>query len=143
VERLRAIGEKVGLVRPRLVRPLPIAALRAALAGKRGVAVIDQNLSLGRGGVLYAELASALYGQPDAPPVLASFVGGLGGYSWTDSLLAADVSRGSNAHDILGVAALVGLQAIAYHLLYPGAGEILPGDLKRRKWDSRSDPLGQ
>jgi pyruvate ferredoxin oxidoreductase alpha subunit len=79
VERLRAIGEKVGLVRPRLVRPLPIAALRAALAGKRGVAVIDQNLSLGRGGVLYAELASALYGQRDAPPVLASFVGGLGG----------------------------------------------------------------
>jgi len=56
---------------------------------------------------------------------------------------AADVSRGSNAHDILGVAALVGGQAIAYHLLYPGAGEILPGDLERRKWDSGTDPLGQ
>jgi phosphate acetyltransferase len=41
---------------------------------------------------------------------------------------AADVSRGSNAHDILGVAALVGLQAIAYHTLYPGAGEKLPGE---------------
>jgi phosphate acetyltransferase len=41
---------------------------------------------------------------------------------------AADVSRGSNAHDILGVAALVGVQAIAYHLLYPGAGEKLPGE---------------
>jgi len=79
VERLRATGERVGLVRPRLLRPLPVAALRAALAGKRGVAVIDQNLSLGRGGVLQAELASALYGEPDAPPVLASFVGGLGG----------------------------------------------------------------
>jgi len=79
VERLRAVGERVGLVRPRLLRPLPVAALRAAVAGKRGVAVIDQNLSLGRGGVLHAELASALYGQPDAPPVLASFVGGLGG----------------------------------------------------------------
>jgi phosphate acetyltransferase len=31
---------------------------------------------------------------------------------------AADVSRGSNAHDILGVAAILGLQAIAYDLLY-------------------------
>jgi len=41
---------------------------------------------------------------------------------------AADVSRGSNAHDILGVAAIVGVQAIAYHLLYPGAGEKLPGE---------------
>jgi pyruvate ferredoxin oxidoreductase alpha subunit len=43
------------------------------------VAVIDQNLSIGKGGVLHAELASALYGRPDAPPVLASFIGGLGG----------------------------------------------------------------
>lgn len=41
---------------------------------------------------------------------------------------AADVSRGSNAHDILGVAAIVGLQAINYNLLYPGAGHELPGE---------------
>lgn len=41
---------------------------------------------------------------------------------------AADVSRGSNAHDILGVAAIVGVQAIDYPLLYPGAGEQLPGE---------------
>jgi phosphate acetyltransferase len=41
---------------------------------------------------------------------------------------AADVSRGSNAHDILGVAAIVGVQAVEYHKLYPGAGERLPGD---------------
>src|SRR3989475_6511031 len=41
---------------------------------------------------------------------------------------AADVSRGSSAHDILGVAAIVGMQAIAYHQLYPGAGERLPAE---------------
>src|SRR5438876_3254225 len=41
---------------------------------------------------------------------------------------AADVSRGSNAHDILGVAAIVGMQGIAYNQLYPGAGERLPGE---------------
>ena len=41
---------------------------------------------------------------------------------------AADVSRGSTAHDILGVAAIVGVQAVEYHKLYPGAGEKLPGD---------------
>jgi pyruvate ferredoxin oxidoreductase alpha subunit len=79
VERLRASGERVGLVRPRLLRPFPAEALRRALSGKRGVAVIDQNLSLGRGGVLHSELAAALYGAPGAPPVVASFVGGLGG----------------------------------------------------------------
>ncbi len=41
---------------------------------------------------------------------------------------AADVSRGSNAHDILGVAAIVGTQAVEYNKLYPGAGQMLPGE---------------
>jgi len=79
VDRLRESGERIGLVRPRLLRPYPAAAIRAALAGKQAVAVIDQNISMGKGGVLHAELASVLYGQKQAPPIIASFIGGLGG----------------------------------------------------------------
>lgn len=79
VDRLREAGWAIGLLRPRLLRPFPVQAIRQALAGKRGVAVIDQNLSMGKGGVLHAELASVLYGMPDAPPALLSFIGGLGG----------------------------------------------------------------
>src|ERR1041385_6909090 len=41
---------------------------------------------------------------------------------------AADVSGGSNAHDILGVAAIVGVQAVEYARLYPGAGQKLPAE---------------
>jgi phosphate acetyltransferase len=41
---------------------------------------------------------------------------------------AADISRGSKPHDILGVAAIVGAQSVDYHKLYPGAGELLPGE---------------
>ena len=41
---------------------------------------------------------------------------------------AADVSRGSSAHDILGVAAIVGVQATDYQKLYPGSDKQLPGD---------------
>lgn len=78
VESLREAGWPVGLVRPRLLRPFPEAMLRRLLKGKRAVAVIDQNLSIGAGGVLYGELAAALYKQSD-PPLLASFIGGLGG----------------------------------------------------------------
>ena len=78
VDRLREAGERVGLVRPRMLRPLPVEALRKLLAGKKGVAVIDQNLSMGMGGVLHSELALALHGMGDAP-LLAGFVGGLGG----------------------------------------------------------------
>jgi pyruvate ferredoxin oxidoreductase alpha subunit len=79
VDRLRDAGAPVGLVRPRLLRPFPATALQMLLAGKRGVAVIDQNLSMGKGGVLHSELASVLYGGHSAPPILASFIGGLGG----------------------------------------------------------------
>ena len=41
---------------------------------------------------------------------------------------AADVSRGASAHDILGVAAIVSVQSIEYHKLYPGSGQKLPGE---------------
>jgi pyruvate ferredoxin oxidoreductase alpha subunit len=67
----------VGLLRLRLIRPFPHEEIARALAGRRGVAVIDQNISVGKGGILFAEVASALYGR-SAPP-LVSFIGGLGG----------------------------------------------------------------
>ncbi len=78
VDRLRQAGKPVGLLRPRLLRPFPAALLAAQLSGRRGVAVIDQNISMGKGGVLHTELASALYGVAQAP-LLVSFIGGLGG----------------------------------------------------------------
>lgn len=78
VNRLREAGQRVGLLRPRLLRPMPASLLRRLLRGKKAVLVIDQNLSMGSGGVLATELASALYGTSQAP-LLLSFIGGLGG----------------------------------------------------------------
>ena len=79
VDRLREAGVAIGLVRPRLLRPFPAEHFRQALQGKKAVAVIDQNISMGKGGVLHSELASVLYGATQAPAILASFIGGLGG----------------------------------------------------------------
>jgi pyruvate ferredoxin oxidoreductase alpha subunit len=79
VDRLRDAGLKVGLVRPFLLRPFPADAFAESLAGKKAVAVVDQNLSMGKGGVLHSEIASVLYGRSDAPGVLTSYIGGLGG----------------------------------------------------------------
>lgn len=79
VDRLREAGQRVGLVRPRLLRPLPVDAIAKAVAGKQGVAVIDQNLSMGQGGILHTELTASLYGRSETPPVICSFIGGLGG----------------------------------------------------------------
>ena len=79
VDTLRDAGQAVGLLRPFLLRPFPTEAFRTALAGKRGVAVIDQNLAPGFGGVLHNELAAKLYDDREERPALVSFIGGLGG----------------------------------------------------------------
>ncbi len=79
VDRLRDAGWAIGLLRPRLFRPFPAPTFQALCRGKKAVAVIDQNLSMGKGGVLHGELASALYGHDAMPKILASFIGGLGG----------------------------------------------------------------
>lgn len=79
VDRLRDNGVKVGLVRPRLFRPFPAGEFKKILQGKKAAAIIDQNISMGKGGVLYTELASVLYDLKDKGPLLQSFIGGLGG----------------------------------------------------------------
>ncbi len=74
----RTQGRKVGLLRLRVVRPFPGAAIAAALVGRKAVAVFDQNIAPGSGGILYPEIAAALYHEPRRPPLL-SVIGGLGG----------------------------------------------------------------
>jgi pyruvate/2-oxoacid:ferredoxin oxidoreductase alpha subunit len=79
VDAMRAAGQAVGLVKLRLFRPLPVAALRAALVGLDDVVVLDRNHSPGLGGVLHQELRAALYGMPQAPRIhgLLAGVGGV------------------------------------------------------------------
>jgi pyruvate ferredoxin oxidoreductase alpha subunit len=79
VNRARQEGRRVGLVRLRMIRPLPRRELAAALAGRRVVGVIDQNVSPGLGGILFHELVGALGSAAQKPPMLRSFIGGLGG----------------------------------------------------------------
>jgi pyruvate/2-oxoacid:ferredoxin oxidoreductase alpha subunit len=83
VNRFRAQGVPVGLLRLRVLRPFPAQTLAAALRGRKAVAVMDQNLSVGFGGITYAEIASALYAAHDRP-LLLSYVGGLGGKDLSD-----------------------------------------------------------
>jgi pyruvate ferredoxin oxidoreductase alpha subunit len=79
VNRWREQGRKVGLVRLRLIRPQAAAELAWSLAGRKAVGVIDQNISPGLGGILYQEVAGALASTLERPPVMRSFIGGLGG----------------------------------------------------------------
>jgi pyruvate ferredoxin oxidoreductase alpha subunit len=120
IRRWRQAGHRVGLVRLRLVRPWPAAALIEALAGRRAIGVIDQNISPGLGGILFHELAGTLAAGGATPPVLRSFIGGLGG---------KDIGPAELDH-ILGV-----LESPAAALA-PGAGPLEPELLfTRRDWD--------
>jgi len=78
VKRARENGIKAGLLRLRLIRPFPDEDIRKALRSRKGVAVIDQNISVGKGGILYSEIASTICNEKERP-LLLSFIGGLGG----------------------------------------------------------------
>lgn len=79
IKEMRNEGRKVGLARIRLLRPFPRQKIGQMLAGKKGVAVLDQNISIGSGGILYPEVLGALYHRSDRPNKIISFIGGLGG----------------------------------------------------------------
>ena len=79
VMKLRRQGIKAGLLKLRLFRPFPSEAIASALGGHAKVAVIDQNLAPGMGGITYPEIVTSLYAREDRPEKILSVIGGLGG----------------------------------------------------------------
>lgn len=84
VLKLRQQGIKAGLLKLRLFRPFPGEAIASALAGHSKVAVIDQNLAPGMGGITYPEIVTSLYARKDRPEKILSVIGGLGGKDMDD-----------------------------------------------------------
>jgi pyruvate/2-oxoacid:ferredoxin oxidoreductase alpha subunit len=78
INQLRGQGYRVGLLKIRLFRPFPVESVQAALRGRKKIAVIDRNISLGSGGIFGQELRSALLPLPDHPLVY-SYIAGVGG----------------------------------------------------------------
>lgn len=76
VDRLRAEGLPVGLVKLRYFRPFPADRLADMLAHVRAVGVLDRAVSFGSGGPTFLEVRSALHGSK--VPV-HGFIAGLGG----------------------------------------------------------------
>jgi pyruvate ferredoxin oxidoreductase alpha subunit len=97
VDAARKEGRRVGLLRLRLIRPWPADAILDALRGRRAVAVLDQNLSPGQGGILFQEIAACLYHEPLRPQALCSFIGGLGGKNISEGEFRAIFERTAEA----------------------------------------------
>lgn len=75
VDQLREQGQRVGSLRIRMLRPLPVEDIRQCFAGKRRIAVIDRDISLGFGGILWGEVRALA----DPGAVVQSYMAGLGG----------------------------------------------------------------
>ncbi|MFB3885815.1 MAG: transketolase C-terminal domain-containing protein [Thermodesulfobacteriota bacterium] len=78
IKELRQKGYRIGLLKIRLFRPFPVEAVQEALRGKKKIAVIDRNISLGGGGIFCQELRAALVHSPDHP-LIFSYIAGIGG----------------------------------------------------------------
>ncbi len=79
VDNVRAKGSKVGIVRFRLWRPLPVEAFKAAIKGAKVLGIIDRHFSPGgAGGPVAQEVKYMMYGEDNAPKIV-EVVGGLGG----------------------------------------------------------------
>uniref|UniRef100_A0A7V3ZY67 Pyruvate ferredoxin oxidoreductase n=1 Tax=candidate division WOR-3 bacterium TaxID=2052148 RepID=A0A7V3ZY67_UNCW3 len=78
IQELRKQGEKVGLLKLRVIRPFPFQKIREALKDRKKVAVLDRNISFGYHGIFYQEIKSALYPLKEKPKV-HGYIAGLGG----------------------------------------------------------------
>ena len=75
IDQMRSHGKKVGLVKLKTFRPFPDDEFRELATRHKAIGVIDRNVSIGGGGVVYAELRSALYDLEDRPRVLGFHTG--------------------------------------------------------------------
>jgi len=79
VDSRREQGEKIGLVRLRVLRPFPRERLVEALKGKKAVGVIDRNVCFGwMSGAAFMETKAAMQDLPERIP-MTGFIAGIGG----------------------------------------------------------------
>ena len=96
VHKRRAAGEKIGLVKLKMFRPFPAAALRKACQSAKRVAVLDRNYAAGSGGVFWQDTRAAFQGHRD-DVLIQNYLTGLCGEDVTpaviDQVLADLASR--------------------------------------------------
>lgn len=112
VNRLRAEGRKVGLIKLRVFRPFPRIPLAEAMCRVRAVAVMDKAESFSNsGGPLFNESRSALYDLPGRPYAI-NYIYGLGGRDITvddfyeiyrDLFIIADTNDPGDVYRYIGV----------------------------------------
>ncbi|MDE5418359.1 hypothetical protein L3073_11800 [Ancylomarina sp. DW003] len=78
VDKMRAEGKKVGLLKIRYMRPFPEAEVKDLAKRVNAIGVVDKDISFGYEGTVYTNVNSAI-SKIDKYVYKSNFVGGLGG----------------------------------------------------------------
>lgn len=84
VDKLRAKGEKVGLLRLRYIRPFPNEEVAEVVKDAKAIAVLEKDISFGNEGTVYTNVNSALQKAGLSVPS-SNYIGGLGGKNISES----------------------------------------------------------
>ncbi|MDH3255456.1 MAG: pyruvate ferredoxin oxidoreductase [Acidobacteriota bacterium] len=79
VRRQRAVGERVGMVKIKMFRPLPEEAIRYACRAAHKIGVLDRNYAAGVGGIFWNDVRAAFQGHRDELLVQGYLTGVCGG----------------------------------------------------------------
>ncbi|MDR1977661.1 MAG: hypothetical protein LBQ42_02895 [Synergistaceae bacterium] len=79
VDKLRAEGRKVGLIKVRCLRPFPMKFFASLGSPCQALGVVDRDISFGLEGGLYTDVKASMY-KPGAGIRTLGFVAGLGGH---------------------------------------------------------------
>ena len=85
---MRENGIKAGVVAPRVIRPFPFMAIADALKDVKSIAALDRSAPGGAAGMLFNEIAGALF-NTDSKALLSGYIYGLGGRD----LLKSDIAN--------------------------------------------------
>jgi len=124
VDGLRESGMPVGVLGITTFRPFPLRAVRDALASTRRVVVLEKAFAIGMGGILAAEVATALESHPCRRYAV---VAGLGGRPITKASISG----------MLQAAARDELEPLSFLDLNR---ELAERELERMRLSSRSGP---
>ena len=92
IESLRSKGIKAGLLKMKAFRPFPTEEVRSALKHVPKVAVLDRNISPGKGGIWCQEVKAALYPLKERP-VVTGFIAGICGADVSPDMIKDMVTR--------------------------------------------------
>jgi pyruvate ferredoxin oxidoreductase alpha subunit len=71
-------GIPIGLIKLRAFRPFPDRELRECLSNMKAIAILEKDVSVGAGGIIYLEL-SHCFNKRNENPILIDYLLGLGG----------------------------------------------------------------